>query len=362
MRILHISSARIPGDAERHLACLARELTKRGHEVFVALRPTNQWQDILDLPESRFLYVSVRNSFGMLSVRRIARFVEKQKIDILHAHAAKDYLAASVVRRSIGDSSLVLTRHVDRPLKPFHRFALRNVDAAIAVSPAIHEQLALTFPAGRIFTVNNGIACGDQLPPGHDGRQFRAFHGIDADAPVIVAAGELKVSNGQRDLVLAANEIVKRLPGCRFVMVGRDPSVDRKFRRELKRLVKILGLEGRFVWLDPLDDISSPIAAADVMVSLTHAGGPVSGLLGAMAAGVAVVSTAADDLIGSDQIVPAKDPLALAQAIVRYLEDSSLRASVATRLQASVRERFSVSRMADETESVYRKVRHGVLP
>ena len=61
------------------------------------------------------MHVSVRNSFGMFSARRITRFVKAHKIDILHAHAAKDYLAASVVCRSAKDTKLVLTRHVDQP-------------------------------------------------------------------------------------------------------------------------------------------------------------------------------------------------------------------------------------------------------
>ena len=74
VRVLHISSAKTFGGGERHLVDLCRELTTRGHEVFVALRPTNEWQDRLDfLPPERFLHVSIRNSFGMFSARRIGR-------------------------------------------------------------------------------------------------------------------------------------------------------------------------------------------------------------------------------------------------------------------------------------------------
>jgi len=358
-----MSSARRLGDAERHLACLCRELIERGHEVFVALRPTNQWQDALDfLPPENFLYVSVRNSFGMLSVRQIARFVEDRKIDILHAHGAKDYLAASVVRRSAGGTKLVLTRHVDRPLKPFHRFALRNVDGAIAVSPVIREHLALIFPADRIFTVMSGIQCDDRAAKAAAVRrkEFRLFHGIDPAGPLIAAVGELKVSNGQRDLVLAANEVVKRFPRCRFVIAGSDPSIDRKFRRELKRLVKVLGLEHQFIWLETMQDTSSVVAAADIIVSLTHTGEVAPAILEAIAAGVAVISTATDDVIGPEDAIAAKDPLALAQAITRYLEDEGLRTRTVDRLQSAVRKRFSVARMIDETECVYRDLQRGL--
>ncbi|MCA1608054.1 MAG: hypothetical protein LC730_01150, partial [Acidobacteria bacterium] len=68
MRILHVSSARHFGGGERHLVDLTRGLHRRGHEVFVALRPTNEWQTRLSfLPPENIFHVSIRNSFGVLS-------------------------------------------------------------------------------------------------------------------------------------------------------------------------------------------------------------------------------------------------------------------------------------------------------
>ena len=97
MRILHISSARTFGGGERHFVDLTRELAARGHDVFAALRPTNEWQERLGfIPGERILYVSIRNSFGMFSARQIARFVRENQIEIVHAHLARDYLPASL--------------------------------------------------------------------------------------------------------------------------------------------------------------------------------------------------------------------------------------------------------------------------
>src|SRR3954468_2229915 len=128
MRILYISSATRFGGGERHLVDLSRAMIARGHEVFFALRPTNNWQHHLDfVPPENFLHVSIRNSFGMFSAKRIARFIESKEIDVLHAHVARDYVAASVACRIAGGrAKLVLTRHVVFPMKPFHKFAPRN--------------------------------------------------------------------------------------------------------------------------------------------------------------------------------------------------------------------------------------------
>jgi len=198
VRILHISSAKTFGGGERHLVDLTRELRARGHDVFVALRPTNEWQDRLDfLPPERFFHVSIRNSFGMFSANRISRFLAREKIDILHAHVARDYLAASVAAGRAQGVRLVLTRHVMFPMKPFHRFALRNVDAAIAVSPAVAGQLAKIFPKENVKTIANGIAMDTRRG---DGGEFRSFHGIPADVPLVVTLGELRPAQGHAAL------------------------------------------------------------------------------------------------------------------------------------------------------------------
>ena len=363
MRILQISSAKTYGGGERHLVDLCRELQLRGHEVFVALRPTNEWQDRLDfLPPERFMHVSIRNSFGTFSARRIGRFVEEHQIDVVHAHIARDYLVASIACRVARRAKLILTRHVMRPLKPFHRFALRNVSAAIAVSPAVRDQLERIFVPRRISVIPNGI--GPLILSVDERREkrteFRALHNIPDEAPLVVSLGELKVAKGQRDLVLAANEVVKKIPECTFVVAGKDNSIDQKFRRELKRLARVLGLEDRFLWLDWLEDVTPLLAAGDVFVSASHSGSFGLGILEAIAAGTPVIATETDgakELIPHrEYLVPIKDPVTLAAKICWLLESGEARQDVAEELKATAAESFSLDRMVDATEKVYRDV------
>lgn len=340
---------------------LFRALRERGHEVFVALRPTNEWQGRLDfLPSENFLHVSVRNSFGMFSAKQIARFIDNNAIDILHAHVARDYIAASIAARSAKQVKFVLTRHVVFPMKSFQRFALRNVDAAIGVSPVVGTQLEKTFSRDKVHVIHNGISFNTQTDSVQQAAEFKEFHRIPAAAPLVVTLGELKILKGQRDFVLAANEVVKRIPHCRFVVAGRDNSVDRHFRRELKRLVRILGIEENFLWLDWLDDIQPFLAATDIFVSPSHSESFGLAILDAMASGTAVVATATDgarELIAEKHaLVPISDPLALADKICELLENEEKRSELGRRLQSTAHERFSLDRMVDTTEALYRRL------
>ena len=361
MRILQVSSARTYGGGERHLVDLSRELQKRGHEIFIALRPTNEWQDRLDfIPPENFLHVSIRNSFGMFSAKRIGRFLKDKNIDIIHAHVARDYLAASIACRITEETKFVLTRHVLFSMKPFHKFALRNVDAAIAVSQGVSEQLEKLFPKRKITIIPNGLTMHDAGDRQRLGLAFRDLHHIPLDAPLVGTVGELKPLKGQRDFVLAANEIVKTLPDCRFVVAGKDNTIDQKFRRELKRLVKVFELDDRFLWLDWVEDLSPMLSALDIFVSPSHSESFGLAILEAMANQTAVIATATDgarDLLANDDIiVPVADPVALGTAITEIISDKDKCRRIGDKLGELARERYSLERMILATEELYTNV------
>ena len=361
MRILQLSSAKTYGGGERHLVDLSRSLQERGHEIFVALRPTNEWQNRLGfVPPENFLHVSIRNSFGMFSAKRIGRFLIKNKIDIIHAHVARDYLAASIAGRIAQNTKIVLTRHVLFQMKPFHRFALRNVDAAIAVSEGVRDQLLNIFPANKITVIPNGLAMHDGAERDLRGREFRELHHIPVDAPLIGTVGELIPLKGQRDFVLAAHEIVKVLPDCRFVVAGKDNTIDQRFRRELKRLVKVFDISENFLWLDWVEDLTPLLSSLDVFVSPSHSESFGLAILEAMANHTAVIATAtkgAEDLLSDGSlIVPVHDPLAMANSIAALVSDRTRCREIGLELGRKARERYSLDRMVSATESLYERV------
>ena len=363
MRILQISSAVDFGGGEKHIVDLGRSLTGRGHDVFFALRPTNKWQSRVDyLGKENILHVSIRNSFGVFSARRIADFVKENEIDIIHAHVARDYIPASIASIASKRAKFVLTRHVLFPLKPFNRFALKNLSRAIAVSPAVGIGLGNVFPREKIAVIANGIEMNSHSAATKQEmrRRFREFHGIPVDAPLVGTVGQLVPLKGQGDLVLAAAEVVKAEPQTRFAIVGQDNTVDRKFRRELKRLVKVLGLEDRFLWLDWAEDLPSLLAALDVYVSPSHSESFGIATLEAMAAGVAVVATATEgsrELLRDDELlVPINDPVALARRITQLIRDEGGRHSLGQKLAGRAQQNYSLEKMVDAVERLYREI------
>ncbi len=362
MRILHISSARTYGGSERHVVDLCRGLQERGHQVFAALRPTSVWQDRLGmLPADNILQVSIRNSFGIFSAKRMADFVKEKGVEVLHAHIARDYIPSSIACMAAQPSRLVITRHVMFPLKPFNRFALKNAARVIGVSDAVGEQLAATFPREKIRIICNGIEIGEPAQNASKaGRAFREMHSIPEDALLVGTLGELRELKGQRDFVLAASEIVKEIPSVHFVVVGEDNTIDKRFRRELRRLVSVFGMTDRFLWLDWLEDTVSFYSAIDLFVSPSHSESFGLAILEAMANGTAVISTETDGAIqfltDPRQRVPINDPVKLARGCVELLAREVERLELGAKGRLLAAEKYSLPRMLDETEALYREV------
>lgn len=364
MRILHISSAKTYGGGERHMADLCRGLHQNGFEIFVALRPTNEWQDKFDfLKPENILHVSIRNSFGVLSSMRIAEFMKQNKIDIVHAHVARDYIPTNIACLAARPAKFVLTRHVLFPLKPFNRFALNSLSAAIAVSNAVAENLKSVFPHSKIHVIKNGIdlsAIPAETQLAAFAAEFRSFHSISESEILIGTLGELKELKGQRDFIIAAAEVLKRVPNARFVIVGKDNSPGRTFRRDLRRLAKVLGIGERILWLDWLDDTRPFYSAIDIFVSPSHSESFGLAMLEAMAYGKPVAATAtagAGELFGRKaDLVPIGDPVSLAAAIAHFAEHPRQRFDAGKSNRSAVCERFSLRQMVEETAALYRRI------
>ena len=365
MRILHVSSASRFGGGERHLQDVTCGLEAKGHEVHIAVRPGNEWLGRMDhiIPE-RILTLPLRGSVDIYSAVRLSRYIRKNKIDIVHAHLARDYPASSIAVRIARRAKLVVTRHVLFPMSSIHRLLLGNVSRAIAVSAAVESNLRRIFPNEKVVCIPHGIDPGawDPIEREVAANSFRADHGIPPDAFLIGTVGELNQLKGQEEFVIAANEIRGRHPNARFLCVGKDNSVDGTFKRKLRRLVKVFELEEQFVFLDWIEDTFPMLAALDVFVSASHTESFGLAILEAMAAGDAIVSTrtpGAEQLLEHERtglLVGINDPVELGEAVSILYSDEDLRSRIGSEARKTALEKYSSRRMIDDLDGVYQSV------
>lgn len=366
MRILHINSARAIGGGERHLADLVNALTRRGHKVYVALAPDSPVIRMLGaVPRENITELPLRNAADLPSALRLARFMRKHGIEIAHAHLARDYPLAAVAAHWANDLPLVITRHLLRPLGMIHRLTLARVARVIAPGEASARSLRQQkiFPEEKISVVVYGIdlAQFEQANCSFDQAPYSQLLPLNGHL-LIGIAGELRAHKGQDLFLRAAATIAKRFPEARFVITGEDNSPRKEYRTHLTDLVVSLKLDQQLCFLGWLDSVAPFYGVLDVFVSASRVEPFGLVMVEAMASGTAVVATATDgarEIITdgiTGKLAPIDDADGLAAAIISLLVNETERRRIIERARQVAHLRFSLERMTDETEEIYREV------
>ncbi|HEY6188169.1 MAG TPA: glycosyltransferase family 4 protein [Pyrinomonadaceae bacterium] len=368
MRILHVSSARALGGGERHLADLANALATRGHDVYAALAPQSPLRaELSRLPARNVHTLPLRNALDVPSARELARLVRRSKIEIVHAHMARDYPLCSYAARRNGSARLVITRHVLFPLNRLHVFTLSGVARVVAVSQGVAralQQQRRIFPEGKIIIIPNGIDTGrfDAQSRALDREELRRrLPGYAPGRLLVGTIGELKELKGHEEFLRAAARVAQRFPAADFLIAGEDFSRTGEERARIERLIAELGLQARVHLTGWLDDVAPFLSALDLFVSASRTESFGLAIVEAMASGLGVVATETEGARETVEdgvtglLVPIGDIEALAHAIARLLEDPPARERMGQRARQLARERFSLEHMVSATEQVYRE-------
>jgi len=342
------------GGGEKHVVDLSNELAKRGHDVFVAVAPSSPLrQKLAEIPAANIQEFPLRNALDIPSAIKIAKFVREKNVELINAHFAKDYPVAAFAARRAG-VPFVITRHVLFPMNKLHRFSLRDVRFVIAPSNAAAESLRDQglFPDDKIVTIRYGL----------DVENFHMRDRKSHDGFVIGSIGNLDPVKGFDILIRAAAIISKAKPDVSLKIVGEDRSRDRRNEIALRNLVDELDVGGIVEFGGWSNNIADVLSDFDIFVSASRSESFGFVISEAMLAGVPVVATeteGAKEIISSfslGRLVPMNSPSAIADGVLRLIEDNRERSLLASSGREYVTDNFSLERMICETEELYRRL------
>jgi glycosyltransferase involved in cell wall biosynthesis len=356
LRVLHVDPERGFSGGETQVLALVRHLRDFGHEVLVAAHPDGELAS--RVRAAGLVHVPLLCRYGHDPVAGLAlrRAVAVHAPDVVHLHTSRalslaPYVPASVLR--------VVTRRMDyapRGAGPYVRWLYGRLDAVIAISLAARAGLvARGVPASRVEVVPSGVDTAHFR--GLDRAASRARLGLAPDVPVVAIVASLHARKGHAVLLDALARLARDGLAPLCVAAGTGPEGE-----SLDDLATRLGLAPRVRWLGRVGDVRPVLGAADVVVAPSLAEGLGVAVIEALAAGRAVVASAAGGLPelvrdGVDGIlVPPGDPAPLATALRRCLEDEELRRRLEQAGPARA-EAFSTLAMARGTEAVYERAR-----
>lgn len=366
MRVLQVCSAKGIGGGEVHVADLALGLLERGIDVEMAIRPSSRLPDLVaergdagaDLVWHRLPF---RNALDLTSIRGIARIVERNGVDVVHAHVARDYPVAAMATASDRRGALVITRHHYLPIKSnvLYRRLLGRA-SIITVSESVRQTVAesLRVDPESIAVVHNWIDLDRHASP-RDRASERHAYGIKRRVAVGIV-GQLTPLKGQEEFLRAAAQVVATRGDVEFLIVGEDGEAGSPFKRRLERRVAELGLGEWVRFLGFQQDLPGLFTALDAVAvpSWNEAFSLVAAE--AMAAGRPVIASRVGGLVEvvedelSGILVPVRDPDALAKAILRLAADPALAEMLGARARESAR-RFARGPGIDAIVEVYRR-------
>jgi glycosyltransferase involved in cell wall biosynthesis len=198
---------------------------------------------------------------------------------------------------------------------------------AVAVSESIRMDLINNFGMAedKVVVIPNAVNADDISAMARE----PASCSWDPAFPVVITAGRLSPEKGQATLIRAFAEVRKSVP-CQLVIVGAGELED-----QLKGLSDELGVSSDVHFLGWQPNPFKYFARASVFVSPSLTEGFGLAVLEAMACGIPVIATDCPggqaEIVGKEFgiLVPPASEKALAEAMIRVLSDSDLRARLA---------------------------------
>ena len=205
------------------------------------------------------------------------------------------------------------------------RWSLRHATHVVTTNQPFAAMLASRgIPRSRITVLHNGVRDLPLVPVGV--AALRQELNLCEGERVVVSVGRLSQEKGQADLIRAFSPLRDR---AKLVIVG-----DGADRPSLERFARALGLERSVIFAGMRANVAPFYAMADVFVLPSLSEGSPNALLEAMACSLPIVATRVGGVpeIATDGttalLVPPRQPLALAGAIVRLLDDAALGAEL----------------------------------
>jgi glycosyltransferase involved in cell wall biosynthesis len=382
IRVLRVIARLNMGGPAIHVANLAAGLESRGYHTTLVAGSLARGEDsmaflaerlgvaVVSVPEME-REVSPLNDAR--SIRRLAELIRATRPHVLHTHTAKAGAlarAAALVAADARPPIVVHTFH-GHVLKgyfgPGRTAFFRNVERAlaaasdvlVAVSAEVRDELVElgVAPREKFAVIRLGIPLEERLGGPAAALDLRHAYGIPADAFVVGWVGRMTGVKDTASVLRIVRAACDRGVDAVLCMVGDGPD-----REALEQLAHELGIVRRCYFAGYQPDVAAYYGLFDALVlPSVNEGTPVS-VIEALASGTPVVANrvgGVPDVVrdGVDGfLVEPGDVETAAERVAALAGDQSLRARLGESGRSRVLARYSVARLVDDVDRLYRSL------
>ncbi|MEX2317660.1 MAG: glycosyltransferase family 4 protein [Pirellulales bacterium] len=292
---------------------------------------------------------------NMLALPRLALAAKRCRADLLHSHLSTASWWCGWLEQFGGPPSIGFV----------HGFTSRRWHVRqshlIACTEAVKADLVKKGIRPNRITVLHYAVDPDDVRPTRSPADVRAELGVAVDTPIVGTFAHLSLKKGYRELVRAAEIVLRQMPAAQFWCFGEGP-----LRAELEEHARSAGIADRFRLLGFRRDVPNFMRAIDVMCLPSHR--EPFGIVYVEAA-LAAKPVIACNAGGAPEVIQHGDtgllvpsPLcgdnipALAQAILSLLDDRTAATAMGRRGQERALEHYSWPRYLARLGDLYAQV------
>ena len=361
--IVHVVHGFSIGGLENGLVNLVNRMPagRWRHAILALTRVSARFAERVQRPDVAFIELDKRPGHLVRDYPRLYRLFRELKPAIVHTRnlaaleAVVPAWAAGVPVRIHGehgwnsDDPQGLRRRYQYVRRLYRPFVSRYVALSRHLEDYLERRVGV--PAGRLSQMYNGVDT-ERFAPAE---ARRPIEGCPFSAEKDFVVGWVGRMDPIKDLPTLVRAFKRaNAPRMRLVLVG-----DGATRPALEALVRERGLEDR-VWLaGERADIAQVMQGFDCFALSSRGEGISNTILEAMASRLPIVATRVGgngELIESGMtgtLVPAGDPEAFAEALLRYCTDAAFARRHAKAARRAAERRFSLSRMVADYCSLY---------
>lgn len=356
---------------------LGRALVRRGHKVTVLTSrfdrslPARESADGIEIVRP---WVWFRISKGVI-MPTFGYWASRLALshDVLSIHLPQFDAPGIALRGRLLRKPTILTYHSDLSLPPtlFNRLANQVVHVANHAAANLADRIVsytrdfaenspfLSRYLAKVTIIPPPVEVGHALPA--EVQAFRARHHLEGRT-VIGMAARLAAEKGVEYLLEAAPTILEKHPGTRFLFAGQCENVlgEEAYERKIAPLLTALGDRWTFLGVLPPDAMAAFFKSCDLTVLPSINSTETFGLvqIESMICGTPVVAAGLPGvrepvrMTGMGKVIPPRDPVRLAEAVLEVLEDRSRFVRSAEEIAAM----FSPDATAERYETLFREI------
>ncbi|MBS0029810.1 glycosyltransferase family 4 protein [Chitinophaga sp. 22321] len=354
------------GGGESHVLDLVASLDKTAFEPIVLSFTDGPMITALEKLGVPAYVIASEKAFDISVWKKVRKFIEEQRIDIVHVHGTRANTNVLWAARNLG-LPVVYTIHgwsfhdglhpLTRRLRvAAEKFITRKTQVNICVSESNRQTGIKAFNGFSGVVVRNGVNL-QKFNPDAAYPDVRGAYGIPADKLLLCYIARMTYQKDPVSMIHAFAAALKSRPELHLLMIG-----DGELKEAAVQAAKELQVENHVTFDGFRQDVPAVLNAADIYCLPSLWEGFPIGVLEAMAMGKAVI---ASDVDGTREavkdgenglLVPAENSTALAMAIVKLATDGALRQSLQQNAKAAIVEHFNVTGMTEKISAVYRQL------